>query len=118
MLMGGVVFHTLPSGRFKCPRPSNPQLLHVLYGTAVFWFHESPGRVAPILTTILDGTEEWTPVLQSGDGGWAKPWAHQPAAVEIAEGDGLWRVCQITLPECIAANPAARLFALNLLTSH
>jgi len=31
----GLFFHTLPSGRFKCPRPSNPQLLHVLYGTAV-----------------------------------------------------------------------------------
>jgi len=31
----GLIFHTLPSGRFKCPRPSNPQLFRLHCGTAV-----------------------------------------------------------------------------------
>jgi len=31
----GLFFHTLPSCRFKCPRPSNPQLFHLLCGMAV-----------------------------------------------------------------------------------
>jgi hypothetical protein len=84
-----------------------------------FWFHESLGRCAPILTTILDDADAWTPILQSGDGGWTKPWSRQPAAVEIADGKGLWRVCQITLPDCIAANPVAHLFAARLFaTAH
>ena len=80
-----------------------------------FWFHESLGRVAPILTTILDADGQWSPILQSGDGGWTKPWSRQPAAVEATDGLGLWRVCQIALPDCIAANPAARIFAARLL---
>ncbi len=31
----GLFFHPLPSGRSKCPRPSNPQLFRLLCGTAV-----------------------------------------------------------------------------------
>ena len=80
-----------------------------------FWFHESLGGVAPILHTVLDGGPAWVPILQSGDGGWTRPWNPQPAAVELRDGRGAWRICQITLPDCIADNPVAFSFAQRLL---
>lgn len=82
-----------------------------------FWFHESLGRCAPILHTVLDVNEAWSPILQSGDGGWTKPWARHPAAVEARDGKGLWRVCQVNLPDCISANAVARTFAVRLLSA-
>ena len=82
-----------------------------------FWYHESLGRVAPLLTTVLD-TEDWTPILLTGDGGWTKPWDYHPAAAEIADGKGVWRVCQITLPDCIEHNPVAKQFAQRLASPH
>ena len=80
-----------------------------------FWFHESLGRVAPILFTVLEAPG-WTPVLLSGDGGWTRPWDYNPAAAEIAEGEGLWRVCQIEQADCIQRNPQAKRFASRLLS--
>jgi hypothetical protein len=82
-----------------------------------FWFHESLGRVAPILHTILDGASGWTTILQSGDGGWTKPWQAQPAAAELRDHLGVWRICQIELRDCIEANPAAAIFAQRLLSN-
>lgn len=78
-----------------------------------FWFHESAQRVAPILTTVLDAAG-WTPILLTGDGGWTKDWEYYPAAAEIRDGQGLWRVCQLPLSECIRHNPTARIFAQRL----
>ena len=80
-----------------------------------FWFHESLGRVAPILFTVLEAPG-WTPVLLSGDGGWTRPWDYNPAAAEFAEGEGLWRVCQIEQADCIQRNPQAKRFASRLLS--
>jgi hypothetical protein len=80
-----------------------------------FWFNESAGRVAPILTTVIDA-DGWNPILLTGDGGWTGSWDYHPAAAEITEGRGLWRVCQVSLADCIRFNPAARLFAQRLLS--
>ena len=51
--MGGVVFHTLPSGRFKCPRPSNPQLFQLLCGTAVKAGRDYPETFRLLQNAIL-----------------------------------------------------------------
>lgn len=80
-----------------------------------FWHHESLGRLAPILKTVLDA-ENWTPILLTGDGGWTKPWDYHPAVAEIKDGEGCWRACQITLPDCIRHNPIAYEFSARLLT--
>jgi hypothetical protein len=79
-----------------------------------FWYSHRLGRVVPILHTTLDAVG-WRPILQSGDGEWLHPWNYAPAAVERADGNGCWRVCQVELAECVKTNPAARLFALRLL---
>jgi hypothetical protein len=79
-----------------------------------FWFNGKLGRVAPLLYTLVDAPEG-VPVLNSGDGGWTKPWDYTPAAVEICEGKGRWRVVQIDLPAFVAHNPAAWAFASRLL---
>jgi len=78
-----------------------------------FWHFDSLGHPAPILHTVLEGSD-WTPVLQSGDGGWLRPWGHTPAAVERRDGQGRWLVCQIELARCVATNPVANLFARRL----
>ena len=79
-----------------------------------FWFHESLDRVAPILNTVLDAPG-WTPVLLTGDGGWTRPWDYHPAAAEIRDGAGVWRICQIELADCARHNPTAHEFASRLL---
>ena len=47
--------------------------------------------------------------------GRARPWEALPAAAEVEEEAGLWRICQGELMECIQFNPAARQFARRLL---
>ena len=80
-----------------------------------FWYHESIGCVAPLLDTVIEaqGAEA---ILNSGDGGWYKAWDYSPAAAEFREGKGSWRLCQIELKDCISRNPAARRFALRMLS--
>jgi hypothetical protein len=80
-----------------------------------FWFHESLNRVAPILETVIDAPD-WTSILLTGDGGWTKPWAYHPAAAEVVDGAGLWRICQIELADCVQANPTALEFASRLMS--
>lgn len=79
-----------------------------------FWFDENLGCASPILSTVLEA-EGWTPILQSGDGGWGRPWGPIPVAAERTDGDGCWRVCQIDLHNRLKNNPGAALFATNLL---
>lgn len=79
-----------------------------------FWYHGNLKRVGPILHTLLDAPG-WSTILNSGDGGWTKPWDYVPAAAEVADGLGTWRVVQIELPECIQSNPVAFEFARRLL---
>ena len=80
-----------------------------------FWYHASLGRVAPILNTVIEASDATT-ILNSGDGGWYKPWDYCPAAAEFSDGKGYWRICQIEIKDCITHNPAARLFARRMLT--
>ena len=79
-----------------------------------FWFHQSLNRVAPLLHTVVEA-DGWSPILLSGDGGWTKEWDYMPAAAEVRDGKGLWRICQVTLPDCVESNPAAWIFASRLL---
>lgn len=79
-----------------------------------FWFSEIHGHVSPLLDTVLEG-EGWTPLLQSSDGGWGRPWGPTPAAVERPEGSGCWRVCQVALLNRVRANPVANLFVRRLM---
>ena len=79
-----------------------------------FWHSDRLGYVKPILLTVLEGGD-WTPILQSGDGGWLRPWGYTPAAVERRDGMGKWRVCQIELADTVATTPTAALFARRLL---
>lgn len=80
-----------------------------------FWFDETLGHVSPILDTVIEA-DGWVPILLSGDGGWDRPWCEVPVAAERMEGRGCWRVCQVQWINRIHTNPAARLFARNLLT--
>ena len=75
-----------------------------------FWYDEACGHVSPILTTVLEA-EDWTPILSSGDGGWGRPWGSVPVAAEKAEGEGVWRICQIALGDRLQTNPVANRFA-------
>ncbi|MEX0325178.1 MAG: hypothetical protein AB3N33_03720, partial [Puniceicoccaceae bacterium] len=79
-----------------------------------FWYNCSLHRVSPILHTLLDAPG-WTPILNSGDGGWTKQWDYAPAAAEFVEGTGCWRVVQISLAEFVESNPVAHSFVRRLL---
>jgi hypothetical protein len=80
-----------------------------------FWFDETLGHVSPILDTVIEA-DGWTPILLSGNGGWDRPWCDVPVAAERKEGRGCWRVCQVQWINRIHTNPAAKLFARNLMT--
>ena len=79
-----------------------------------FWCDDSLGYASPILNTVLEA-KEWTPVLLSGDGGWGRPWGSVSVAVERKVGKGCLRICLMDLLNRVQTNPAARLFASNLL---
>jgi hypothetical protein len=82
-----------------------------------FWFDENLGHASPILTSILEA-DGWTPILQSGDGGWGRPWGPVPVTVERAQGKGLWRICQVETMNRLKTNPVAALFVQRLLTEN
>lgn len=81
-----------------------------------FWYDEHFGHVTPILDTVFEA-KDWEPILLSGDGGWDRPWAPVPVAAERNEGRGCWRICQMSWASRIGTNPAAKLFAQNILTA-
>lgn len=82
-----------------------------------FWFDESRGHVSPLLHTVLEVDETWTPILQTGDGGWSRQWGAIPAAAERTDGGGRWRVCLVDLANRVNTNPVAHIFARRLLES-
>lgn len=82
-----------------------------------FWHDERFGHPSPILHTVLEA-DGWTPILLSGDGGWARPWGSVPVAVEMEEGLGCWRICQVDLLSRVRTNPAATEFAQRFLSIH
>jgi hypothetical protein len=57
----------------------------------------------------------WSPILQSGDGCWGRPWGPVPVSVEKSDGEGSWRICQVELPNRLRFNPAAAIFAQRFL---
>lgn len=79
-----------------------------------FWHDENLGHATPLLTTVLEG-ETWSPILQSGDGGWGRAWESVPVAVERSEQAGCWRICQMEIMNRLETNPCAALFARRLL---
>jgi hypothetical protein len=82
-----------------------------------FWFDENLGHASPILTSVLEA-DGWTPILQSGDGGWGRTWGPVPVTVERAQGKGLWRICQVETMNRLKTNPVAALFVQRLLTEN
>ena len=80
-----------------------------------FWFDEALGYVSPILDTVLEA-DGWTPILLSGDGAWDRAWRDVPVAAERLSGMGSLRICQVDWVNRIHTNPAAKLFAMELLT--
>ena len=79
-----------------------------------FWHDENLGHASPLLTTVLEA-ETWSPILQSGDGGWGRAWESVPVAVERGEQAGCWRICQVELLNRLKTNPCANHFATRLL---
>jgi hypothetical protein len=80
-----------------------------------FWFNETLGHASPILATVLEA-DGWSPILQSGDGCWGRPWGPVPVSVEKSDGEGSWRICQVELPNRLRSNPAAAIFAQRFLS--
>ena len=80
-----------------------------------FWFDETLDHASPILATVLEA-DGWSSILESGDGGWGRPWGPVPVSVEKSDGDGSWRICQVELPNRLRSNPAAAIFAQRLVS--
>jgi len=78
-----------------------------------FWYDPAVDRPSPLLDTVVEAPG-WTPILMSGNGGWAADWRATPAAVEMQHGAGAYRVCQVKLAGRLV-NPVARIFAGRLL---
>jgi hypothetical protein len=77
-----------------------------------FWYDPQVDRPAPLLENVLDAPG-WTPILMSGNGGWEIDWHATPAAVELLQGAGNYRICQVKLAGRLV-NPVARIFAQRL----
>ncbi len=76
------------------------------------WYDPELDRIAPLLSTYIQAGG-WTPILKTGDG----VGGEALAAAERPCGQGLWRVCAVSLAGRIQHNPVARLFAQRLVGS-
>jgi hypothetical protein len=85
-----------------------------------FWFDTREDRPTPLLQTAFEA-QGWNAVLVSGNGSNAgtqpSQWRAVFAAAEKTEGQGVWRICQVSLAGRIRGNPVAEIFARRLLTS-
>jgi hypothetical protein len=82
-----------------------------------FWHDAAVGYPTPLLNTVLESEPAgWTTVIKSGDGSWKNEWKEVPAVVEKVLGEGVIRICQIKLADRTKTNPAAALFARNLMS--
>ena len=79
------------------------------------WYDAADDSITPILHTTLTA-EGWTPILTSGNGGWAEKWYPALAAAEKTDGKGVWRICQLKLAGRLFGNPVATLFAQRLIS--
>lgn len=79
-----------------------------------FWFDPELNRVSPLLHTLFFADETWTPILNTGQGGWGQKWQPALAVAEKKFGQGKFIVSQVTLAGRLI-NPAANLFARLLL---
>ncbi|MCK5738347.1 hypothetical protein KAH55_04165, partial [bacterium] len=79
------------------------------------WYDAAENCITPILHTTFSA-KGWTPILTSGNGGWAEEWYPALAAAERIDGHGVWRICQLKLAGRIEGNPTAALFAQRLIT--
>ncbi|HEY3343076.1 MAG TPA: glycoside hydrolase family 2 TIM barrel-domain containing protein [Anaerolineae bacterium] len=83
-------------------------------GDFKFWYDPAVERPAPLLDSVLE-VSGWTPILMSGNGGWEIDWHATPAAVELRQGAGTYRICQVKLAGRLL-NPVARIFAQRLVS--
>ncbi len=77
-----------------------------------FWYDPSVDRPSPLLENVLEAPG-WVPILMSGNGGWQIDWHATPAAAELRDGAGVYRICQVKLAGRLV-NPVARIFAQRL----
>lgn len=80
-----------------------------------FWHDIAQDGPSPLLHTLFFADESWTPILNTGQGGWGRAWKPALAVAEKPFGRGRFVVCQICLADRLN-NPAARLF-MDRLTS-
>jgi len=78
------------------------------------WYNADESCITPLLATTLIAAG-WVPILTSGNGDWASGWKPALAAAEKRWGEGYFRLCQVALAGRIVGNPAATLFARQLL---
>jgi hypothetical protein len=79
-----------------------------------FWYNADGSCITPLLATTFIAAG-WVPILTSGNGDWASGWKPALAAAEKRWGEGYFRLCQVALAGRIVGNPAATLFARQLL---
>ena len=82
------------------------------------WHDPAVDRIAPLIETCFRA-EGWTPILTAGSGNAnlqdRTAWSPALAAAEKCDGNGRWRICQVTLTGRVIANPVAGIFARRLL---
>lgn len=79
-----------------------------------FWYDAGVDYPTPLLYSTFTAPG-WTPILTSGNGDWQGDWSAAFAAAEKKQGAGHWRICQVQLMDRLEGNPAATMFAMNLL---
>ena len=116
--IGGVSLMVRKAGmgprHFVSGRTGHPLLAGLEPRDFKFWHFDALGHASPLLLSVLEGPA-WTPIVQSGDGGWLRPWAYTPAVVEHRDGRGVWRVCQLELGATAGSTPTSAILARRLL---
>jgi hypothetical protein len=79
-----------------------------------FWYDPDADCILPNLATTIRSDDSWETVLASGVVSWGAEGGPAAAALERRFGDGVFRICQVSLARR-TVNPAARVFARRLL---
>ena len=78
------------------------------------WYDESKDYITPFLDKILL-TNEWKPILSSGNSNWVEDSGKATAISELPLGKGNLIICQIDLNNRLKTNPVASNFMQSLL---
>jgi hypothetical protein len=105
-----VVKPTMGAYYFVSNATSHPLAKQLQERDMKFWYDGESGMIQPMLKAMVL-SNNWTPVLITGNTGWTARNAYANAVSEKPFGKGSFVICQVLLNNRVPYNPAARTIA-------